>query len=452
MAGRPECSFAYIILRYPKRSEQFIAREVEGLAGPFGPVLVYSIEEPEGKPAVDPRIRVKYLSRQPAARVAAAHLSLLMKSPARYLRTMRDIAAFRFKGTTPGTSRSKKQRTRRRTRLFLRSALIAADFRRHRVAHIHAHYAHHPAEAARRVSAWTGIPFSFTAHAKDLFLTKPWKLARLVRQAEFALTCTRDGEAHLKKACRPRHHRKILCRYHGLPLTRFAPPNGSERETEPPLILSAGRHIEKKGFDTLLSALALLKGRGREFRCVLAGDGRLEPELRRMRADLKLERVVDLPGFVTQGELAKLYRRAALFALPCRRMPDGNRDGIPNVVLEAMACGLPVVATAVGGIPEAVIPGKNGLLPPTDDPPALADALDLLLADVGLRENMGREGRNLVCREFDIRRNTRRLARLFLSRSFALRTRMPTFAAGEPVTTKEGKGRPEINRAEERSV
>jgi glycosyltransferase involved in cell wall biosynthesis len=412
---------AYLILHFPKRSEQFIAREVAGMARRIGPLLVYSLQEPEGDPPQDPGIRVRYLSREPAGRVAAAHFRLLFHSPPRWIRTMwEDVGRDFLRALAPGVSASKRRRTFRRTRLYLRCAIVAEDLLRGRTCHLHAHYAHHPAEAARRISKLTGIPFSFTAHAKDLFLTKPRKLNRLVREASFAVTCTRDGQAYLRGICRDRHSRKIYCRNHGLPLENFRPSPRAGGESHPPVLLSVGRFIEKKGFDTLLEAAAVLFSRGREFRCVLAGNGRLGSDLLGRAERLGLNGRVSFPGFLSQEQLLAHYQEAAALVLACRRLPDGNRDGIPNVILEAMACGLPVVATRVGGIPEVVRPGENGLLVEPDRPADLADALGRLLADPVLSARMGSRGREMVLRRFDLERSTRHLLRLFLKRCPAL--------------------------------
>lgn len=422
---KPLYPFAYIILHYPKKSEQFIHREVAGLADRIGPLRVYSLEEPESAPPENPRIHVHNLARQPARRVIGAHLRLIIRRPGRYFQTMRkDVIGFYLRGTAPGKSPSKRRRTLRRTRLFLRCAVIADELLGSGTVHIHAHYAHHPAEAARRVSGFTGIPFSFTAHAKDLFLTKPRRLARLVRLSSFAVTCTRDGESTLRGLCRPRDRSKIFCRHHGLPLQRFRPPGNGAAKPYPPTILSVGRFIEKKGFDTLLQALARIKDGGRDFQSILAGDGRLSDDLRSRADRLGLNGRVRFPGFQTQAELVSLYREATIFALACRRLPDGNRDGIPNVVLEAMACGLPVVTTTVGGLSEAVRHGKNGFLVPPDHPDALAEALERLLDSPALGARMGRCGRETVSADFDIERSTRRLLRLFLRRAPRLARRI----------------------------
>jgi len=321
----------------------------------------------------------------------------------------------------------------------LKSAVIAADLLKRDVAHIHAHYAHRPAEMAFRVASFTGIPFSFTAHAKDLFLTRKSKVARLVKRSSFALTCTRDGEKYLKSIVEKKYKRRINCLYHGLPLDRFSPPPRFKPTKDKPVILSAGRFIDKKGFDIVLLALAELKKRGIEFRCVLAGDGSLIDQIKYETPTLGLDQNVEFPGFISEWTLLKLYAEADVFALACRESADGNKDGIPNVILEAMAFALPVVSTRIGGVPEVIRSGKNGCLVEPEQPQAFADALEFLLTSNKTRKDMGQKGRKLVERDFDIIKNSEKLFRLFLKRSEPLRVHFSEqefCSDGEPVKVK----------------
>jgi glycosyltransferase involved in cell wall biosynthesis len=180
-----------------------------------------------------------------------------------------------------------------------------------------------------------------------------------------------------------------------------------------PLVLSVGRLVEKKGFETLIRACGLLHERGVRFRCLVYGDGPQRPELVALVRALGLEGIVELPGAILQDDLVQVYRQATLFALACQVLDNGDRDGLPNVLVEAMAMEIPVVATEVSGIPELVEHGTNGFLVPPRSPQLLADHMRRLLEDAALRKRMAQEGRRKVLAEFDLERNTRRVLSLF---------------------------------------
>lgn len=423
MTDRPEFPFVYIILDFPKRSEQFITREVTALGRRFGKVLVYALRKGDYDLSLNNNITVVYLDERPWRQVLCAHLYLMRRRPAAYRHTLWKRIIFPFlKAIAPLSPAERRRRAGKKLRRYTKSAVIAADLLKWNTAHIHAHYAHRPAEMALRVSGFTGIPFSFTAHAKDLFLTRRSKVARLVKRASFTLTCTKDGEKYLKSIVPERYQRRIYCLYHGLPLERFCAGGADKPAGSRPVILSAGRFIDKKGFDILLSALAEIKKRGIGFRCILAGDGPLADEIKNKAAVLELTREVEFPGFISEWTLMQLYDQADVFALACRESADGNKDGIPNVILEAMAFGLPVVSTRIGGIPEVVRSGENGCLLEPEKPQVMADALEYLLLNKNIRNGMGRRGRKLVANNFDIFKNSEKLFRLFLRRSVLLRT------------------------------
>ena len=187
----------------------------------------------------------------------------------------------------------------------------------------------------------------------------------------------------------------------------------SSRDLADPVILSVGRLVKKKGFPDLLLALGLLKQRGHRFRCAIYGEGPLHAELAAMLERLDLRDEVMLPGAVAQCDLIPVFQRADIFALAPFVTEDGNRDGVPNVLVEAMACGLPVVSTAVSGIPELVAHERNGLLVAPHDPEALAGALAALLDDAALRAQLGAEARRTVVDYFDLRAAARELTALF---------------------------------------
>jgi len=198
--------------------------------------------------------------------------------------------------------------------------------------------------------------------------------------------------------------------YNGLDMSRFHFADATGRE---PLIVSVGRLVEKKGFSELIDACSLLKDRNCGFRCAIVGSGPLEEALRAQIARLGLANEVQLTGARPQDEVVRLVQEAAVFAAPCIVGSDGDRDGMPTVLLEAMALGTPCVATDVTGIPEILRDDDTGLMVPQHDAEALADAMERLLADAALRSRLAERARGLVEEQFDIHRNTARMREIF---------------------------------------
>ena len=292
-------------------------------------------------------------------------------------------------------------------------ALAAAwRLRRLGVEHLHAHFANQTADCAAIAGSVAGIPFSFTAHAYDIYSTDPrllnatlpWKLAHAARVfavSDFARDLLRAG---LPPAARAR----VQTAYVGIPTALFRlepqPPDGGGIR-----LLCVARYQEKKGLDTLLDACALLRARGVRFALRVFGDGPLRPALEAQLARLDLGAHVLLGRPIPQEEVAREMRAAHAFVMPCRRDRTGDMDGIPTVFMEALASGRPVVSCAVSGVPELVHHGETGLIVPPDDPAALAGAVARLAGDGALRERLGRQGRVLVERQHDQCRNARRV-------------------------------------------
>ncbi len=261
-------------------------------------------------------------------------------------------------------------------------------------------------------SVMTGIPFSFSAHAKDIYTAKPRALREKIRAATFVATCTRANQDYLRRMADPDRRARIHLSYHGTNITKFQPSEATPKD-DPPLILSAGRLVPKKGLPYLLRACGVLARSSREFRCVIVGEGPERGALEHEAARLGLGDLVSFRGRASQEELLGLYRRAAIFALPCTVLADGDRDGIPNVLMEAMAVELPVVSTAISGIPELIRSGHDGVLVPERDVDGLAGALERLLADATLRRRLGENARATVLEKFNSAANARSLAELF---------------------------------------
>ena len=296
---------------------------------------------------------------------------------------------------------------------FLRAPFVAKEALASGCTRLHAHFASLPATTTMFAARLAGIPFTFTAHAKDIFLeNRSGRLLRtLIFEAEKVVTVSEFNRRYLAElAGAGLPPEKIVRIYNGVDLDRFRPETSSE-PSPAPLLLAIGRLVEKKGFLDLLDACAILRDRGVSFTCEIVGKGALHDELARRIASKNLEALVSLVGPLPRGEIVRRLPKAAVLAVPCRVGRDGNRDGLPTVIAEAMACGVPVVATRVTGIPEAVEDGKTGRVLEPGDPEALAAALAELLTNPPLRVSMGAAGRERAREFFDHRRNVARLAR-----------------------------------------
>ncbi|WP_053203461.1 glycosyltransferase family 4 protein [Jiangella muralis] len=291
---------------------------------------------------------------------------------------------------------------------------LAVRVRRAGLTHLHAHFGSVATTVARLASLLTGVPYSFTAHAKDIFheSVDPADLRRKLTGAAHAVTVSDWNAAYLADrygAAAGRVHRV----YNGLDLDAFPfQPDAADR---PPVVAAVGRLVEKKGFDVLLDACRLLADAGREFRCRVVGTGLLEAELRERSARLGLTGVVEFTGPLPQPQVRAVVRSAAVLAAPCVVGTDGNQDGLPTVLLESMALGTPCVSTDVAGIGEVVRDETTGLLVPQRDPVGLARAVARLLDDTALRTRLATAARGLVEKEFDAVRQARELDELLVT-------------------------------------
>jgi glycosyltransferase involved in cell wall biosynthesis len=263
-------------------------------------------------------------------------------------------------------------------------------------------------------SMLTGYSFSFTAHAKDIYLPKlnPGDLLAIkLSRAKFVVTCTGANHQHLQEVSS--QGAPIHTIYHGVDTARFVP---SIDRSAPaiPTILSVGRFVEKKGFPFLIEACRIMREHGVPFHCRIVG----EPDehtglVKDLISRYALEKHVSIGPGVTQEELRTIYQDATIFVLPCHIVDNGDRDGIPNVLAEAMASGVPVISTAVSGIPEIIQDRRNGLLVAPRDPVALAKAIEELLVDSDFRSNLAQAGRETMCQIFDSSKTTKQLFELF---------------------------------------
>lgn len=394
---KPAAPLAMLVKTWPKLSETFILEEVLGLERAGVALRLYALTPPSDEIShpVVASVRAPLVTVPPPALrhvpgYLARHLSVAVAAPLRYVRALR--AAWR-EDTLPE---------------FLRGGWLAAQLARDGVAHLHAHFISTPAEVAAAASALGGLPFSISAHAKDIYTSRSADLQRRLRAACFTVTCT---EANRRTLAALVPEARVQRMYHGIDHRLFH-PGQRQRAGGPPLLLAVGRLRAKKGLDTLIDACRLLRSRGLDFRCQIVGYGAEQERLQAQIVERGLGDTVQLLGKLAREQVIACYAQAAVFVQPSRVTADGDRDGIPNVLLEAMAMSLPVVATRVSGIPEVVRHHENGLLVEPDDAAALADAVAWILTHPVPAASLGRSARNVVLRSFDNDLNLQTLTRL----------------------------------------
>ncbi len=414
--GEPQGPWvAYIVRSYPRLSQTFILNEILSLERLGMRIEIFGMTDP-GESLVQPgvsdvRARANYLEASLRRRwraIAAEHLRVAARAPWRYASAA--VYVLRRPDLDAGYTTASRFACFAHAVHLTRVMGTGTRGRGGRPVHVHSHFAHDPTLIALLVKRLTGVPFSFTAHARDLYQTPVRALAERVREATAVVTCCSANRSYLEQAV-PEGAAKVRVIHHGIDLTAFgpAPRDGG---TGTPVILSAGRLVDKKGYSHLLAACSLLQQRGHRFRCVIHGDGPLRGELLETIARLGLTQTVTLAGSRTQVELAAEMARATVFALTPIVTDEGDRDGIPNVLVEAMASGLAVTSTAAGGIPEIVIHGRTGLLAQPGDVAAIAENLHVLLTDAALRRRLGGHARDAVAEQFDAETNARELARV----------------------------------------
>lgn len=403
-AAVPGTRVTYIIGDFPVRSQRFILREVLAVKSLGADVVVHALRRPDADwLEADEREVLDAVSLLPPLlswSTLTSHAHFLRRAPRRYFATLGTLLAL----------------PRRRWYLVFR--LIDAFLRAPHIGrrlltgpgpvHVHAHFALRATEVAMAVAELTGGTFSFTAHAYDIYRI-PNALEEKLRRARFVVTCTHANAAYLKALCPDVPASRIAVVYHGVEV------DGAAEATPPigvPLILSAGRLIEKKGLDSFIAACGSLARQGVAFDAAIAGEGPLRGRLEELINAAGLQGRVRLLGWRSYRELVTLYRQAAVFVLPSRITEDGDRDGIPNVLIEALLHRVPVISTAVSAIPELVRDGETGQLIAPDDPAALTDALRRVLADPAAARATAEAGRVAVLRDFDPRRNAARLLEL----------------------------------------
>ncbi len=397
----PTPTIAFVLKGYPRLSETFITQEILAVEARGIRLHIVSLRHPTEANVhpVHARVRapVTYLPEY------------LHEEPARVFRAWRRVRRWPRYGRTLRLWLRDLVRdpTRNRVRRF-GQAVVLADELPPEVTHIHAHFLHTPASVARYAAHLTGRKWTGSAHAKDIWTTPRWEKREKLHDAEWVVTCTAVNRAELD-ALAP--GRVELVR-HGLDFDEFPPsPPPSRAEGEPPVltILSVGRAVEKKGYPDLIAALSRLPAEP-AWRFVHVGGGPLIESIRGLAERAGLADRTEWVGAIARPELLARLRAADLFVLASRVARDGDRDGLPNVLLEAQSQGLPCVATRVSAIPELIEDGVTGVLSPPGDPEALAAAIERLLRDRGLRLRLGAAGERRVRADFSSAAGADRLA------------------------------------------
>ena len=397
---------AFVLKGYPRLSETFIAQEIAALERRGLDILIVSLRRPSDA-------RVHPVHREIRAEVLYLP-EYLWREPFRVFRSWLKVRKFeRYRETEKLWLRDlARDPTPNRVRRFGQALVLAAELPAE-VTRLHAHFLHTPASVARYAAVLRGLPWSASAHAKDIWTTPEWEKREKLASCDWLATCTAANREHLAALAPPG---RVELAYHGVDLARFPAPVASrparDGTREPVTILSVSRLVEKKGVDVLLQALARLPAALR-WKLVHAGGGPLSAQLKRKARFLKIQEKIEWRGALTQEELLAEYRSADLFALASRVARDGDRDGLPNVLAEAQSQGLACVATRVSAIPELLHDGVSGLLVEENDPQALAQALQALIRDPARRARLGLAGQARVRGEFALEANLGRLARKF---------------------------------------
>ncbi|MDX0852082.1 glycosyltransferase [Sinorhizobium medicae] len=407
----PKPKIAVVLKGYPRLSETFIAQELLGLERAGHELVLIALRRPtDGKrhPVHDEigapvHYLPEYLHEEPWRVLRALARAVAKRSFWRMLRPFfRDLA---------------RDRSRNRFRRLGQALVLAAEWPDD-ASWLHAHFIHTPASVTSYASMISGIPWTCSAHAKDIWTSQDWELSDKLGRARWTVTCTRSGYEHLRDLSSDKT--RVHLSYHGLDLDRFPSFDGehSRRDgsvpDDPVRIVSVGRAVSKKGYDILLKALSLLPA-DLSWRFDHIGAGELTGKLQVLAGELGLEDRIGWHGALDQKEVLSRYREADIFALASRVAANGDRDGLPNVLVEASSQRLACISTAVSGIPELIDDGHNGMLVPPESPTALAAAMERLIRDPDLRRRLGDAAERRVRADFDHHSSVGQLIGLFES-------------------------------------
>lgn len=388
-----------ILKGYPRISESFISNEILLLEQQGIPIHIFSMRHPREsfshKSVKLIKARVDYLPQSiliALPQLLFYNLSLALKRPEPYLRAIL-VALRRF-------LRTHKSATIKH--LLQAGYLVQKLLPGSQVVHLHAHFAHSPSSVAMFASQLSGIDFSFTGHAKDIYTSNPLQLKEKMTKARFVVTCTEYNRRHLSTLA-GNDSVALYRMYHGIDLGLFSGGDPRTNPVEPYHLVTVARLVPKKGLPTVYRALQRLQQGGVDFQHTLIGDGDDLNELLVLIRDLDLSDSCKWVGTLAHEHVLDYYRRSDLFVLGCEQAANGDRDGIPNVFVESLAMGLPVVGTRLSAIPELIEDGETGLLVQPGNDEEMARAMQRILTDTQLREQIIYSGKKRVRQAFNNR-------------------------------------------------
>jgi len=399
-----------VLKGYPRISETFISNEILLLEQLGIQIRIFSMRHPREpffhESVSKIKARVDYLPTElflEFPRLLMPASILAVRQPGPFLAAL-NKAGERF-------SRTRNIGTLKH---LLQGAFIVNQYLRHspEVTHLHAHFAHSPSSVAMFAGMLSGLQFSFTAHAKDIYTSDSGQIREKVNLASHVVTCTRYNSEYLQSLVNGTST-PVYCVYHGIDLKLFNGTHERRKPRPPYRILTVARLTAKKGIDTILKALAMMRDRGIDFEYTLIGDGDDRDTLFELMLDLGLQDRCRWLGTIPHDRVIWEFQHADLFVLGCRVAANGDRDGIPNVLVESLAMGLPAAGTSVSALPEILRHEKTGLRTPPDNPEALAESMLRLLIDDSLRNNVITQGRELVHSSFDNRQLIEQLATIY---------------------------------------
>lgn len=401
---------AYIMSRFPKLTETFIAREILAVQRLGVAVEIHPLMRERATlthPEVDALVQQAHYQPLLSLPILASQLALIATRPLAYARALRDVLRMTWGNWNFVLGA---------LAFFPGSAHLARELRRRGVAHVHCHFATHPAVAGFVIHRLSGIPFSFTAHGSDLHRDRRGLCAK-VAEAAVVITVSHFNKRVIVDECGSEAGSRVHVIRAGLDTDTFRPAEPEERADGPMRIVCIGTLHEVKGQSHLIDACRLLADAGVDFSCHFIGDGPDREALAARAAAAGLRDRVHLEGAMTEDAVRAELQRATVLVAPSVPSRDGRREGLPVVLMEAMSTGVPVVASDLSGIPELVEHEVTGLLVPPGDSEAIASALRRLDDDADLRHRLGAAGRERVVRDFDLRRNVATLLSLIGIRS-----------------------------------